>query len=152
VNRSQTALKKTPAPRTVTGHNRTQRKQMQFTKTRRESRVECNRDKRTIVAKALRTNDFTRCMRLTSAAHGDTRKSNELAPLLRDTVRVAAFAVERARRTAEAARILVTVRSKPPMDRPRRSSAPDDWRADFPPILVLLLHCLSFSTQELFEP
>jgi hypothetical protein len=38
------------------------------------------------------------------------------------------------------------------MDDPKRSSALDDWRTDFLPILVFLSHCLSFSTQELFEP
>jgi hypothetical protein len=32
------------------------------------------------------------------------------------------------------------------------SSALDDWRTDFPPILIGLLHYLSFLTQELFEP
>jgi hypothetical protein len=41
---------------------------------------------------------------------------------------------------------------QPWMDDPKRSSAFDDWRTDFPPILVLLLHYLSFSTQELFDP
>jgi hypothetical protein len=38
------------------------------------------------------------------------------------------------------------------MDDPKRSSALDDWRTDFPPILVLLLHYLSISKQGLFEP
>jgi hypothetical protein len=38
------------------------------------------------------------------------------------------------------------------MDDPKRSSALDDSRTDFPQILVLLVHCLSFSTQGLFDP